>query len=103
MALAGMGRADETGERATHGPQGSSVAAFMSRLRELAECLGDGLITFAGGVLVNHGGAPAGVAEPGHQFFDGRASASGKGTARVPQAVGVRADSVASAACLEPD
>jgi hypothetical protein len=47
---------------------------FASRLRELAECLGDGLITVAGSVLVDHGGARTGVAEPGHQFFEGRAS-----------------------------
>ena len=39
---------------------------------ELIERLGDGLVPLSGGVLANHGGPGAGMADPGHDLFEGR-------------------------------
>jgi hypothetical protein len=41
--------------------------------QKLPEAIGDGLVPVLGGVLVDHRGARAGVAEPGHEFLEGQA------------------------------
>src|SRR5450755_4870987 len=54
---------------------------------ERAERLGDGLVTIAGGVLVDHRRVDAGVAEPGHQLLERGARRGREGASGVPQIV----------------
>jgi hypothetical protein len=56
---------------------------------ELTEAIGYRLIAVASGVLVDHRGARAGVAESCHEFLDGRAGGCGQGATCVAQIVEV--------------
>ena len=56
---------------------------------QVAERLSDGLITVARSVLVDEGGARAGVPKAGHQLLQTRAGSGGEGPARMPEIVKV--------------
>jgi hypothetical protein len=62
----------------------SSASGRTSRLN-VPKHLGDGLVPVAGGVLVDHGRADAGVPEPGHQLLRARAGRGRQRAARVAQ------------------
>ena len=67
------------------GPAAHIAGPRINLTSESAKRLRDGLVAVSGGVLVDHGGAGAGMAEPGHQLFKGCAGGSGEGAFCVPQ------------------
>ena len=68
-----------------------SLEAHLDGPRTIRPCLRDGLVAVAGRVLVDHGCARAGVAEPDHQFLKGHAGSSGESAAGVSQVLEVNA------------
>jgi hypothetical protein len=68
---------------------------------ELAEPGGDRLVSVSGGVLVDHRGARAGVAEPGHEFLDGRAGGGGTWTREDSHILAASFDTALSGAMVD--
>src|SRR5450755_882469 len=85
------------------GPQTGHISLAPGFAGQAAERLRDGLVTVAGGMLVDHCSARAGVTEPGHQLLESRAGSSREGAARVSQIVKVDAGSTGGGACPDPD
>ena len=75
-----------------------TLAAFLPLVRcfrgflpyladQRSECLRDRPVPVSRGVLVDHRRPNAGVTEPGHQLFEGRAGRGRERAARVPEIV----------------